>query len=85
MHVHGIQYLPDITADATLARQRLEDAIVSPLGGGATPRQVLDVTGVYTMMSFLELIGQWLKDAVAILKAHPIGPVRLLETSLVEV
>lgn len=49
MRAHGRQYLPGATASADLTGHRLNDPIVSPLGGGnATPRQVLDSTAVYT-------------------------------------
>jgi tyrosinase len=41
--------VPDATAPASLAGHRIDDPIVSPLGGGAlTPRQVLDVSAVYS-------------------------------------
>jgi len=45
---HGRTYVPDSTAGAALAGQRIDDPIVSPLGSGASPRQVLDVGSVYT-------------------------------------
>ncbi|MEV0177441.1 tyrosinase family protein [Streptomyces sp. NPDC050803] len=48
MERHGRTYLPDMTAPATLKGHRIDDAIVSPLGGSATPRTVLDASSVYS-------------------------------------
>jgi tyrosinase len=45
----GRTYVPDATAPDTLAGHRIDDPIVSPIGGGTlTPRQVLDVSNIYT-------------------------------------
>jgi len=45
---NGRTYLPDAMAPASLTGHRIDDPIVSPLGGGAlTPRQVLDVSSIY--------------------------------------
>jgi tyrosinase len=48
MQTHGRQYLPDMSAGAELEGHRIDDEIVSPLGSSATPRQVLDISAVYT-------------------------------------
>ena len=48
MQAQGRQYLPDMTVGAALAGHRIDDLISSPLGGSATPRQVLDVSVTYT-------------------------------------
>lgn len=48
MRAHGRRYLPNQNAGAFLAGQRIDDQIVSPLGGSATPRQVLNVSTIYT-------------------------------------
>ncbi len=46
---HGRTYVPDQTAPASLAGHRIDDPIVSPIGGGnLTPRQVLNVSAIYT-------------------------------------
>jgi tyrosinase len=45
---NGRQYVPDMTAGASLKGHRIDDPIESPLGGGATPRQVLEVSALYT-------------------------------------
>ncbi|MEU6999747.1 tyrosinase family protein [Nonomuraea sp. NPDC046570] len=50
MLVNGREYLPDMTAPATLLGHRIDDPMVSPFdpsGPPATPRSVLDVTGTY--------------------------------------
>jgi tyrosinase len=45
----GRTYVPDPMADASLAGHRIDDPISSPIGGGTlTPRQVLDVSTIYT-------------------------------------
>ncbi len=48
MQRHGRRYLPDMNAGADLNGHRIDDPIQSPLGGGATPRQVLNVSAAYT-------------------------------------
>jgi tyrosinase len=48
MQAHSRSYLPNQNAGAFLAGHRIDDQIESPLGGGATPRQVLNVNTVYT-------------------------------------
>ncbi|MGD9543134.1 MAG: tyrosinase family protein [Methylocystis sp.] len=45
---NGRVYAPDMTAGADLKGHRLDDPISSPLGGGATPREMLDVSAFYT-------------------------------------
>ena len=48
---NGRNYLPDMTAPATLLGHRIDDPIVSPLLGGmtvATPRLTLDISANYT-------------------------------------
>jgi tyrosinase len=50
MRINGRQYLPDMTAPATLLGHRIDDPLVSPFapaGTPATPRSVLDVTNTY--------------------------------------
>ena len=44
---HGRTYLPLQTAPAALNGHRIDDAILSPLGGATTPRSVLDVSALY--------------------------------------
>ncbi|MDQ2688041.1 MAG: tyrosinase family protein [Armatimonadota bacterium] len=44
----GRTYLPDMTAGDDLKGHRIDDPIVSPFGDNATPRQVLDVSSIYT-------------------------------------
>lgn len=44
----GRTYLPAAGAPAELAGHRADDPIVSPVGPGATPAAVLDVSAVYT-------------------------------------
>lgn len=48
MQAHSRSYLPSQNAGAFLAGQRIDDQIESPLGGSATPRQVLNVNTIYT-------------------------------------
>jgi len=48
LQAQGRVYLPDMTASEALAGHRIDDAIMSPLGASATPRQVLDSQAVYT-------------------------------------
>jgi tyrosinase len=48
MQTNGRRYLPSMSAGAALAGHRIDDTIASPLGSGATPRQVLNVTADYT-------------------------------------
>ncbi len=48
MQRHGRRYLPDMNAGASLAGHRIDDQIQSPLGGNATPRQVLNISAAYT-------------------------------------
>jgi tyrosinase len=48
MRRHGRRYLPDASAGALLMGHRIDDAIASPLGSSATPRQVLNVSVSYT-------------------------------------
>lgn len=48
LSTNGRTYVPDATSSSSLAGHRIDDPIVSPLGGGAmTPRQVLDVSAIY--------------------------------------
>jgi tyrosinase len=56
LQAHGRAYLPDMTASADLMGHRIDDAIVSPLGGNATPRQVVDVRTVYTYDALPEVL-----------------------------
>lgn len=48
MQAHGRRYLPSQTAGAFLAGHRIDDPIQSPMGNSATPRQVLNVSTIYT-------------------------------------
>lgn len=48
LQVHGQVYVPDMTAGASLKGHRINDSIVSPLGSNATPKQVLNVSTIYT-------------------------------------
>ena len=48
MQAHSRSYLPDQNAGAFLEGHRIDDRIESPLGEGATPRQVLNVNTTYT-------------------------------------
>ncbi|HKQ99850.1 MAG TPA: tyrosinase family protein [Pyrinomonadaceae bacterium] len=48
MRAHGRNYVPAQNAGAFLAGHRIDDQIASPLGGSATPRQVLNVNSTYT-------------------------------------
>ncbi|MEV6381990.1 tyrosinase family protein [Streptomyces sp. NPDC051773] len=48
MSRHGRNYLPGQTAPATLKGHRINDPIISPLGGAATPGTVLDSTNLFT-------------------------------------
>ena len=45
---NGGAYAPDMSAGDDLRGHRIDDAIVSPLGAGATPRQLLDVSALYS-------------------------------------
>lgn len=47
MSRNGRVYVPDMTADPALKGHRIDDPISSPLGRSATPRETLDVTGIY--------------------------------------
>lgn len=53
MQAHGRTYLPDMTAGPDLTGHRIDDPIVSPFGSSATPRQVLDVSALYTYESLI--------------------------------
>ncbi|MFE3858108.1 tyrosinase family protein [Streptomyces griseorubiginosus] len=48
MSRHGRTYLPGRTAPAALKGHRVDDPIISPLGGAATPGTVLDATNLFT-------------------------------------
>jgi tyrosinase len=48
LRTHGRVYVPNMTASTSLKGHRIDDPIVSPLGSNATPRQVLDVSTVYS-------------------------------------
>lgn len=48
MNSNGRNYLPDMTASEDLKGHRIDDELVSPLAVDATPREVLDVTEIYT-------------------------------------
>lgn len=48
MQAHGRQYVPLMTAGSDLGGHRIDDPIVSPFGDRATPRQVLNVSSIYT-------------------------------------
>lgn len=48
MRVHGRVYQPSMASGSFLSGHRIDDAIISPLGSSATPRQVLNVNSIYT-------------------------------------
>ena len=48
MKFRGRHYQPDMFAGVDLTGHRIDDAVVSPLGGSATPRQLLDASMEYT-------------------------------------
>jgi tyrosinase len=48
MQAHPRTYVPNMNAGDFLAGHRIDDQIESPVGGSATPRQVLDVSTIYT-------------------------------------
>lgn len=45
---HGRVYVPNMSAGTSLKGHRIDDPIDSPLGGSATPRQVLDISAIYS-------------------------------------
>ena len=48
MVTHGRTYLPSMSAGTFLRGHRIDDPIASPLGPSTTPRQVLNVSSIYT-------------------------------------
>lgn len=48
MHLNGRDYQPDMSAGDDLEGHRIDDELASPMGGDATPRQMLDVSAIYT-------------------------------------
>jgi tyrosinase len=48
MNSNGRTYLPPMSVGTSLRGHRIDDPIVSPLGGGGTPRTVLDVSAIYS-------------------------------------
>jgi tyrosinase len=48
MNINGRNYLPDMSAPATLLGHRIDDPLVSPFGLSGTPRNQLDVSAQYT-------------------------------------
>jgi hypothetical protein len=61
MQAHGRTYVPNMNAGEFLAGHRNDDEIQSPLGGDATPRQVLDASNIY---AYDTLASAWLAIAV---------------------
>ncbi|MET9458348.1 hypothetical protein ABZY05_25245 [Streptomyces canus] len=49
MNRYGRVYAPDMSFPASIYEgERIDDPIVSPLGSGATPRTVMDISAAYT-------------------------------------
>jgi len=48
MSLNGRTYLPAMSVGTALRGHRIDDPIASPLGGGGTPRDVLNVSSIYS-------------------------------------